>query len=291
VLGARVWGLVRKVYLRKRTRMFERVTAGNGVVFYRSGLLAGVGVPHGFSTRIGGVSGAPFESLNFAMHPVGPLPDGSRATVVDSRENVMENYRRLQEAIGGAGRAPTWSEQVHGRDVCIAPVKEGEKPKVDAIVTRDGGVMATIRVADCMPVLLSDDRGSVVAAVHAGWRGAVLGVIGVALETMGVGSGRVVAAVGPCIGVDAFEVGEEVAAEFEKAGRGGAVVRRAGWVKPHVDLAKSAVLELESLGVSRDRIDVAGACTVADGAFFSHRRDRGLTGRMVAMIGVGGGVA
>ncbi len=266
--------------------MFERVTAGNGVVYWRSGLLAGVGVPHGFSTRIGGVSSGPFESLNFAMHPVGPLPDGSRATVVDSRENVMENYRRLQEAVGGVGREPTWSEQVHGKDVCIAPGKPGEKPKVDAIVTRNGELMATIRVADCMPVLLSDMEGRVVAAVHAGWRGAVLGVIGSAMEAMGVEAGSVAAAVGPCIGVEAFEVGEEVAAEFEKAGLGGAVVRREGWEKPHVDLALSAVIQMQRLGIASDKIDVAGVCTVKDGSFFSHRRDKGLTGRMVAMIGV-----
>jgi polyphenol oxidase len=268
--------------------MFERVTAANGVVFYRSGLLAGVGVAHGFSTRLGGVSGGPFESLNFAMHPVGPLPDGSRATVVDTRENVMENYRRLQEAIGAVGRAPTWSEQVHGRDVCIAPApgRDGEKPKVDAIVTKDAGLLATIRVADCMPVLLSDREGRVVAAVHAGWRGVVVGVIEAAVEAMGVDAKDLVAAVGPCIGPEAFEVGPEVAVEFEKAGLGEAVVKREGWAKPHIDLGKAAWIQLQRLGVKGDSIDLAGVCTVGDGAFFSHRRDRGLTGRMVAMIGV-----
>ncbi len=266
--------------------MFERVTAGNGVVFYRSGLLAAAGVPHGFSTRIGGVSQGPFDSLNFAMHPVGPLPDGSRATLVDSQANVMTNYARLQEAIGAPGRSPTWSEQVHGRDVCIAPAPAGEKPKVDAIVTREPGLVATIRVADCMPVLISDKSGRVVAAVHAGWRGAVLGVISATVEAMGVPASELVAAVGPCIGPEAFEVGPEVAEEFEKAGRGEAVVRRKEWRKPHIDLGKSAQIELKKLGMAEVNIDLAGVCTVSDEAFFSHRRDKGLTGRMVAMVGV-----
>jgi copper oxidase (laccase) domain-containing protein len=105
-------------------------------------------------------------------------------------------------------------------------------------------------------------------------------------EKTGVMPSQLVAAVGPCIGVEAFEVGREVADQFVLAGFGMGVVHKPEWAKPHIDLAAVARAQLLALGLDESRIDIAGLCTVSNPEdFFSHRRDRGMTGRMVAVIG------
>lgn len=142
------------------------------------------------------------------------------------------------------------------------------------------GRLLCIRVADCVPVLLASADGRQVAAVHAGWRGIVAGVIEAAVAQM---QGELLAAVGPSIGVRHFEVGEEVASVFDAA-----FVRRDLGDRPHVDLKAAVRDRLEAAGV--EAIDLAGACTYADADdFFSHRRDvthGGMpdTGRMAALV-------
>jgi len=265
----------------------ERVADPGKPTFYRSPRLTRAAVPHGFSTRVGGVSGGPFASLNLGN------PNG--ATEQDTPDNIAENYARLHAAIGVAGRARAYVHQVHG---CGVEVARPGQPfdvdrRADAVATDDPSAVAAVRVADCVPVLLATSDGRAVAAVHAGWRGLVAGVVlrgahavrGLAKDP----STPLLAAVGPAISFDAFEVGPEVAAEFEQAFGGDA----AGLLKPSrnpgkamVDLRGAIVIQLRSLGMDAGAIDVSDRCTFRDEAeFFSHRRDDGVTGRMAALIG------
>lgn len=255
--------------------MFQRIERANGVVFYRSTLLGNA--PHGFSTRIGGVSGGVFESLN--------LGNPSGVSENDPAKNLAENYRRLLIAIGCGGRKLLRVHQIHGKRVLWmdrnSPMDE---EKADGILTEDAGAAASVRVADCAPVLLATKDGKRVAAVHAGWRGTVAGVVSEAVKELG---GELAAAIGPCIGMEAFEVGEEVLAEFEQKWGSRAPIRRRKDGKGHVDLKESLRMELVEAGVRE--IDVFEGCTVEmDRDFFSHRRDKGVTGRMSAVIGVCG---
>lgn len=267
--------------------------AGLVVGVIQSPALVRVGVPHGFSTRAGGVSAGMFASLNFG-NP-GELGPAER----DSPANLAENWRRLTHAIGAAGRRVLQVHQVHGAEVAVASPDApwADALRADAIVTDDAGALAAVRVADCAPVLISTLDGRVVAAVHAGWRGVVGGVaLATARSVREVArrigaSAELAAAVGPCIAVGAFEVGEEVAAQFEaRFGDEPGVVRRAGvgggGFKPHVDLSLALARQLRAEGVPGARLDVLAACTASDPTrYFSHRRDRGLTGRMVGVIG------
>jgi hypothetical protein len=255
--------------------VLERVVHSNGVVTYRSARLHAMGVVHGFSTRLGGVSEPPFDSLDLAT---GNPEAGS---------SVEENYRRLMEAIGASGRVRRQVHQVHGCGViCDEPVKGTE---ADALVTDDAGTVLSVRIADCVPVLLTGDGGRIVAAVHAGWRGVVSGVVVRTIEAMreryGLVPGAGVAAIGPCISVANFEVGEEVAEAFVAAGMGEAVSRSHG-VKPHVDLVGAVMGQLVAAGIEREAIDVTDRCTYRDAAeFFSFRRDGKASGRLAAVIG------
>src|SRR4051794_29413281 len=149
------------------------------------------------------------------------LGNPSGCEVQDDYENVWANYRRLQAAAGCGGRELCRVHQVHGAGVIR--VRRGEpfdvSVKADALVGDDPGRVLSVRVADCVPVLLAAADGRVVAAVHAGWRGVVAGVVGAAVREVAgpAGAGAAVrAAVGPCIGGEAFEVGPEVLAEFRR---------------------------------------------------------------------------
>lgn len=253
----------------------------------RSGLLRSIGVPHGFSTRTGGVSPAPFDSLNFGN------PSDLPAERKDPVENIRENWARLLAAIGAGGRRVEHVHQVHGAAVRVVRVGDSAGPgvKADAIVTDDPGCIAEIRVADCAPVLLASEDGRVVAAVHAGWRGVIGEVARAAVEAMrGLGAARIVAAVGPCISAAHFEVGPEVVEEFRRVFGARAPVgshpdaeaARAG--KAYIDLKEALRLQLVAADVAE--VEVLPHCTVGEpGLFYSHRRDRGLTGRMVGVIG------
>lgn len=267
-----------------------------------SPLLTGMGVPHAFSTRHGGVSSGMFDSLNFG-NP-GELPASER----DPATNIRANWERLLSAIaaGVPGSEPDGREivevhQVHSDAVVRvsggAPTPRdaaGRDLKADALVTDDSARLIAVRVADCVPVLLASGDGRVVGAVHAGWRG-VVGHVAVAaireMRAIGVNPREMAAAIGPCIGPDAFEVGPEVAAEFRRvfgAGTGHVVETGVGGVggKAMVNLKGAIREQLLIAGLSAARIDVLPHCTVRDGAdFYSHRGENGRTGRMVGIIG------
>ena len=150
--------------------------------------------------------------------------------------------------------------------------------------------MLSVRIADCAPVLLASDDGRVVAAVHAGWRGVVAGVTLAAMEVMqqihpSITPSRIIAAIGPCIGWESFEVGPEVVEEFTRAFGDDAPIRMRVGEKGYVDLRDALRIQLERAGVPDDNIDTTDRCTHRDRTeFFSHRRDNGVTGRMAAII-------
>ena len=263
--------------------MIERKSFPGGVVAYVSPLLDSVGVPHAFSTRIGGISAAPFDSLN--------LGNPSGCAVQDPSERIAENYRILFRSVGCEGRAHAYLHQVHGgRVVTVRPGgAHDNNTKADALMTADAGRVLSVRVADCVPVLVASEDGRRVAAVHAGWRGVIAGVLVQTLREMertwDVPRGRTFVAIGPSIGFDAFEVGPEVLDEFTRVFGAAAPTRRLDDGKGRVDLRAALVRQLHELGVGDDRIDLTDRCTHRDAdEFFSHRRDNGVSGRMAAVI-------
>ena len=178
--------------------------------------------------------------------------------------------------------------QVHG--TTVREISAGDRASAsadvegDGLVTRVAGYGVAARAADCVPVLIAHPPSGHVAAVHAGWRGAVAGIVPVAIEALAHDPSELIVAIGPHIRVAAFEIGEEVAAEMDRATGGSVVVDRT-LAKPHGDLAALIHHQLRSAGVLHDAIDDVGGCTYSDAAhFFSHRRDRGETGRHLSVI-------
>ena len=261
--------------------MLERRTHANGVVTYASPLLEQIGVGHGFSTRIGGVSEKPFDSINLG-NPTG-------CDRQDSQESIQQNYVLLQSALGIPNRERCWVHQVHGAEVEV--VRRGtfaSGRKADALVCDDPERVIAIRVADCVPILLASVDGRVVAAAHAGWRGIVAEIVPATIAAMRAfcAAEPLIAAVGPCISAAKFEVGPEVIQTFRDH-FGEEVISqvdsRSG--KGHVDLRAALHMQLLENGVAESKIDHSDRCTVRDSAeFFSHRRDNGVTGRMAALI-------
>ena len=176
----------------------------------------------------------------------------------------------------------------------VARVRRGEDfdtaTKADALVSDDPTRVLSIRVADCVPILIASAEGSRVAAIHAGWRGVVGGVTMQAFRELAVDRSPTgfVAAVGPCIGFESFEVGSEVLADFTRVFGVDAPCRlcplgRLG--KGYVDLREGLRRQLLALGIPASQIDVSDRCTYRDREeFFSHRRENGVTGRMAALI-------
>jgi YfiH family protein len=221
--------------------------------------------------RTGGVSAAPYESLNLGVH------------VGDDPAAVVENRRRLYEHLALPSE-PVWLEQVHGTSVVdLDATSSPPALRADAAVTRRAGPVCVIQVADCMPVLLAARDGSVIGAAHAGWRGLAGGVIEATVRAMGADPARLLAWLGPAIGQAHFEVGDEVRAAFvaNDANAAAAFARndRERW---QCDLYALARLRLAALGVQH--VSGGGWCTYAEeDRFFSFRRD-GRCGRMAALI-------
>lgn len=238
---------------------------------------AGEGVLATVSTRRGGVSPAPWESLNLGR------------AVGDDEARVDANRDRLLAALGVAGARLARIHQVHGGEMLAADASswsdEGPRPLVDGLLTQAAAQLLVITVADCAPVFVTHAASGTLAAVHAGWRGTVAGIAARAVahvsERAGVPPSALRAAVGPAIGPCCFEVGPEVVAALPAC-----EVPQAAGARSHLDLWKANADQLADAGVPREAIDVAGLCTAcrAD-LFFSHRRDAGRTGRMVALLG------
>lgn len=219
------------------------------------------------TTRNGGVSAAPYNTLNLSSN-VGDIPLA-----------VARNRMLLEPMLPSE---PVWLKQVHGV-VVVDTAQAGCWPEADASISTHPGAVCVAMTADCLPVLLCDDQGTVVSAVHAGWRGLCDGVIEHAVRAMNVPSDTLMAWLGPAIGVNAFEVGGEVRTEFiAKDPHATTAFTPSSPGKWLTDIYQLARLRLNALGVTR--IFGGGLCTYTDStSFFSYRRDN-VTGRMGTFI-------
>jgi hypothetical protein len=229
------------------------------------------------TTRHGGVSQGAYARLNLGDH------------VGDDAQAVAENRARLAAQLPAS---PKWLQQVHGTTVLDASALSDsvQVPEADALLARRAGEVCAVLTADCLPVLLCDKSATVVAAVHAGWRGLQAGVLEQTIAAMACPGDQIMAYLGPAIGPEAFKVGDEVRDAFIAANRDAATAFKAlssaenkgnagKWLANIYLLARQ---RLALLGV--DAVYGGDYCTVREAErFFSYRRD-GVTGRMAALI-------
>ncbi len=228
------------------------------------------------SNRKGGVSKTPYSSLNLGLF------------TDDKLENVKENRKRFFEAIGIKESRVAHSYQVH-KDQILKVTRCRAYEGYDALITQNVNSYMAVTVADCTPILIYDAKNQAVAAIHAGWKGTVADITAKTIQRMQMefktNPKDCYVYVGTCIDETSFEVGEEVAEKFsiefkrlDKNGR-----------KPkfYVDLKKANVAQLVKCGVPENQIEVSPYSTVLDNnEYFSHRKEKGKTGRMMALIGV-----
>jgi len=231
-----------------------------------------------FSTRLGGASAAPFDSLNLGI------------LTEDEPANVHENRRRLAAALGRDPERVAFARQVHGAELITHDERlnralafpwdskaqvDPDPPEADGHVVGEAGLAALVFVADCLPVALSGPGG--VAMLHCGWRGLAAGIVARGAAAVGATA----AAVGPGIGPCCYEVGPEVLDAFSEVLDADGPERRAAAGR-RLDLPEVARLLLREAGV--ERVESAGLCTACEPElFFSHRRDAGRTGRQAGL--------
>ncbi len=235
--------------------------------------LDGLGAEAFVTTRAGGVSTGPYESLNLGL------------TVGDEPRAVLENRRRVAAALGAGLGDFVFSRQVHGagvRAVTAADRSSGafaldeSVPEGDVLVTADPSVVLAILAADCVPVVLHDPAAGVLACVHAGWRGTVARACAAAVDAMtglGASPAAIIAGIGPAIGPDRYQVGPEVAAAVEAEFGAAGVIRPDGTGRWLLGLAAANRLVLREAGLPDGNIH-ATAYTTGDGLFFSDRAVR-----------------
>ena len=231
-----------------------------------SSLLSAIpGVRHAFFSREGGVSGGIYQSLNAGI--------GSK----DDASNVAEHRRRMAEALGVEPRRLLTAYQIHSPDVAVAtgPWDSASRPRADAIVTATENLAIGVTAADCGPVLFVDPNARVIGAAHAGWKGALAGVLEKtveAMEQLGAERAGIVAAIGPLIRQHSYEVGHEFVARFIEADANNARFFIPASRDNHAmfDLAGFISMRLENAGVLM--IDDTGIDTYSDQRFFSYRR-------------------
>jgi YfiH family protein len=243
----------------------ERTSVPNAPPALAAPALAALpGVRHGFFGRAGGVSTGIYASLNASL--------GSK----DDPAAVAENLARIAACLALPPDRVVRLHQIHSaRAVVVERPWQGARPEADALVTRTPGLALAVSTADCAPVLLSDPDAGVIAAAHAGWRGALAGVIEATLDAMtslGADPRAVIAAIGPCISQAAYEVGPDFKAQFLAQSPGNAALFRDGaGDRSHFDLPGYVTRRLARAGVGR--VEVLPACTFSvPEAWFSHRR-------------------
>lgn len=250
----------------------------------RSPLLTRLGFRHGFSLRGGGVSREPFASLNLGRG------------IGDVAEAVAENHARLAREVGYAPQELYEVSQVHGAEVLSADGSLQPAPfraqQADALIATRPGIAVGVRTADCAAVLLAHPASGAVAAVHSGWRGTVLDVVGRAVarlcEQAQARAGELAAAIFPHIGPAAFEVGSEVADQIAQAVPDGAAVVQRHGTRLCVALGAAVQQQLRRAGLEQAALEEVSGCTFSDPVrFFSYRRDGAASGRHLAVIVAG----
>lgn len=237
----------------------------------------------GFTTRHGGVSRAPFNSLNLGTN------------TGDNPANVEANRAALTRAFDLPSHLLLTVKQVHGSRVLVIDepnfdLSHFQNVESDAIVTNQRGLLIAILVADCYPVILHDPEKRVAAVVHAGWQGAAAGLIGQTVQVMqevfGCRAERLQAAIGPGIGAHKYEVDRPVRDAFRTgSGQWSRIARETRLGHWLLDLRLSCLLQLEEAGVDRRTVDLVAECTCCHKEkFFSYRRDQGRTGRQAGFV-------
>jgi len=246
------------------------------------------GFTNGFSTRTGGISPMPQDSLNLAGFNE------------DEAENIYENRRRFLKLFAGDWMlAGCW--QIHSADVRVVRSAQEAKPKpgvlgddqyCDALVSNTPRVLLTVKTADCVPILIGDSKSGAFAAVHAGWRGTSTSILRRAIETLqneyGARAADLRAAIGPAANVCCYEVGSEVIDVFkERFPQSELLFKPTRDGHARIDLQQANRDQLEAAGVSPDRIHIAPLCTMdRTDLFFSYRREKSLHGRVGRLMSV-----
>lgn len=236
---------------------------------------AASGAHFAFTDRWGGVSAAPYDSLNLG------------GAVGDAPASVAANRAAAADALGLAPADVRWLQQVHGREVAVAdgPWPNGAAPEADGVVTARPGVALAVLTADCVPVLLADPVAGVAGAAHAGRPGVAVGVVPATLAAMrqlGAEPSRIVAHVGPAVCGRCYEVPAELRDAVDRAVPGTATTTRHG--TPALDLPAGVARQLADGGVGE--VVPSGVCTVESARHFSYRRE-GTTGRQAGYVWVG----
>lgn len=260
----------------------------NGLVWLQSPLLSlSRGIQHGFSTRKGGISSAPWDSLN-----LGP----GRG---DSSESVLENYRRFCEATSMSRERTVLAKQVHEDTVRVVTCVDAGKGlfqerdyTADALITNEKNLPLIVFSADCGNLLLYDPEAGCIGAVHAGWRGCAAGIILKTVQELKrvyqARPERILAALGPCIGPCCFETDEDVPRAMREALGTFAepyLLKQAQDIKYHVDLAGLNREWLLRAGILPEHIDVSGLCTACHpDLFWSYRKMGDARGAQIAII-------
>lgn len=226
------------------------------------------------STRLGGVSEGPFDSMNLGL------------SVKDQEKNVLKNRELFFGGLGIKLEQLALSHQVHENKVLLVN-EPGRREGYDAQITNKPNVFVAVSIADCTPILIHDEKNNAVAAIHAGWRGTVGKIVLNSLELMhknfGTEGKDCKAFIGACISYENFEVGDEVAVNFDSS------LKRFNEQKEKwfVNLKKANQKQLLDFGVLENNVEVSDFCTVGNNnTFFSHRKEKGVTGRMMAVIGI-----
>ncbi len=226
------------------------------------------------TTRNGGVSSAPFASLN-----MGNFTD-------DLTENINENRRLVLADLGFSLEQFAFAKQVHEDKIAIV-TSANRYDGYDALITQTKGIILGITIADCVPILIYDAQNQVIAAIHAGWKGTVLQIVAKTIATMAKEYGTLAkdcfAYIGTCIEECDFEVGDEVAAHFAEAEK----VFYESKNKYHVNLKAANKAQLLAAGILENQIEISPFSTVQHlDTYFSHRAEKGQTGRMMVLIGM-----
>lgn len=254
----------------------QRITH-ESLAYYQFESLQDTGIRHGIFTRLGGVSTGIYASLNLSRSTGDTLPP------------VLENRHRMFNALGLRVEDSLTSWLVHGHTVRFVSRADIGQDDVhaDAMITRERGLSLTLRFADCVPVMYHDPVRGVIGIAHAGWLGIVAGVLPATIIAMhehcGCEPRDVRACIGPSIGPDRFEVGNDVAHKIQSAVSASVVNQPTGAPKPYVDLWRAAESQLRDAGVIN--IETARICTASNThEWFSHRAEKGKTGRFGAVI-------
>lgn len=251
----------------------------NGLEYFQFQSLLNFPLIHGIFTRKGGVSPEPWNSLNLG------------GTVNDPKINIIENRRRVFEVIARPVESSLDVWQVHGRDILFSTTPrplDASHEKFDGIITNNHTITLLMRFADCVPVMLYDPENNAIGLVHAGWQGTGKRICESAVDSMkehfNTSPEKLIACIGPSIGPDHYEVGHEVIQTLSAAiGKEFDACYRKEMGSYYVDLWKANQMVLMQSGVSG--IEISGLCTACDlSRWFSHRAEKGKTGRFGAVI-------